>query len=81
MNILQTIWTAMSTQNESLVKILLIPLSYLDAFVVMLFFTTVLNIKSTKKNKIIYVITYGTIGNILRFIVPLSFTVFVNLVI
>ena len=81
MNILQTIWTAMSTQNESLVKILLIPLSYLDAFVVMLFFTTVLNIKSTKKNKIIYVITYGTIGNILRFIVPLSYTVFVNLVI
>ena len=47
----------------------------------MLFFTTVLNIKSTKKNKIIYVITYGTIGNILRFIVPLSYTVFVNLVI
>ena len=59
MNILQTIWSAMTTTNESLVKILLIPLSYLDAFVVMLFFTTVLNIQATRKRKIIYVLTYG----------------------
>lgn len=81
MNILQTIWSAMTTTNESLVKILLIPLSYLDAFVVMLFFTTVLNIQATRKRKIIYVLTYGTIGNIFRFIVPLSYTIFVNLII
>ena len=55
MDILQTIWSAMSTPNESLVKIILILISYLDAFVGMLFFTTLLNIKSTAKRKLMYV--------------------------
>ena len=80
MDILQTIWSAMSTPNESLVKIILIPLAYLDAFVGMLFFTTVLNIKATAKRKLIYVIIYGTIANIITFLVPTSYAVFVNLI-
>lgn len=80
MDILQTIWSAMSTPNESLVKIILIPLAYLDAFVGMLFFTIVLNIKATAKRKLIYVIIYGTIANIVTFLVPTSYAVFVNLI-
>ena len=32
MNILQTIWTAMTTQNEALFKIISIPLYYLRCF-------------------------------------------------
>ena len=80
MDIFQTIWTAMTTPKESLVKIMLIPLAYLDAFVGMLFFTIVLNIKATAKRKLIYVIIYGTIANIITFLVPTSYAVFVNLI-
>lgn len=79
MNILQTIWTAMTTQNETLVKIIMIPLTYLDAFVCMLFFTSILNIQTTRKRKLIYVITFGFIANLITFIVPTSYAVYVNI--
>ena len=81
MNTLQTIWTALIVPNELLIKFIAIPLTYLDAFVCMLFFTSVLNIETSKKRKIIYVIAYGTIANLITFIVPTSYSVFVNIII
>ena len=81
MDILQTIWTAMTTPNESLVKIILVPFSYIEVFIVMLYYSTILNIQSTKKKKLIYVLIYGTIGNLFILITPLSYIVFVNIII
>ena len=81
MNTLQTIWSALTTPNELIVRIQGIPLNYLDAFVCMLFFTSVLNIETTKKRKLIYVLTYGTIGNLITFLVPTSYAVFVNIIV
>ena len=81
MNILQTIWSALTVENELLVKILLVPLSYLDAFIGMLFFTTLLDIDTSKKRKIIYVLLYATLGSILTFVIPTSYTVFINIII
>ena len=74
-------WSALTEQNEMLLKILLIPLAYLDAYVGMTFFTTILNIDATKKRKTIYVLIYGFVANIITFIVPTSYTVYVNLVV
>jgi len=45
MEFLQTIWTALTTPNEGLIKIIFIPLSFLEAFIGMLFFTTILSKK------------------------------------
>ena len=81
MDILQTIWTAMTTPNESLVKIIFIPFTYLEAFINMLYFTTVLNIKAPKKNKLIYVLIYGSLGNLFILITPLTYIVFLNIII
>lgn len=80
MNILQKILTALTMPNGTLVNILGIPLTFFDAFVCMQFFTTVLNIKTTKTRKLIYVLTYGTLGCLVNFVVPASYTVFVNMV-
>ena len=80
MNTLQMIWSALTEQNETIIKLQGIPLCYLDALVCMLFFTTILNIQTTKKRKLIYVLTYGTIGNLITFIVPVSYQVYINLV-
>lgn len=80
MNILQTIWSALTTQSETLFNYISIPLNYLDAFVGMLFFTTLLNIKSTSKRKLLYVLTYGTISVLITFIVPPTYKIFVNMV-
>ena len=58
MEILQTIWTALTTPNEGLINIISIPLAFLDIYIGMLLFTTLLNIKSTRKQKIIYICTF-----------------------
>lgn len=81
MNTLQTIWSALTTPDEGLMKILFIPVNYIDSLVCMLFFTSVLNIETTRKRKIIYVITFGTIGNLVTFLVPTSYAVFVNIIV
>lgn len=80
MNILQTIWSALTSPNETLTQILFIPLSFIDAFVGMLFFTTVLGINTTLKRKIIFTIVYGIVGNILTFFTPASYKLFFNLI-
>lgn len=81
MDILQTIWSALTTPNEFLFKVIAIPLVFLDAYIGMLFFTTILNIDVSKKRKIIYVLVYGIIGNILTFAVPTNYKFFINLII
>lgn len=81
MNILQTIWSALTTPNETLTQILIIPLAFIDAYVGMLFFTTILNINVSIKRKIVYVLIYGIIGNILTFSVPATYKLFINLII
>ena len=52
MNTLQTIWSALTAPNELLIKIIAIPLTYLDAYVGMIFFTSILNIQASRKRKI-----------------------------
>lgn len=81
MDILQTIWSALTTPNEFLFKVIAIPLVFLDAYIGMLFFTTILNIDVSKKRKIIYVLVYGIIGNILTFAVPTDYKFFINIII
>lgn len=62
MELLNNIWTALTTENATLINILSVPLTFVEAYVYMLLFTEVLNITSTKKQKISYVITIAVIG-------------------
>ena len=80
MNTLQMIWSALTVPNEMLFNIIALPLNYVDALVCMLYFSTILNIESTKKRKIIYVIAYGTISTALNFLVPKSYIIYINLI-
>lgn len=81
MNTIQTIWSALTSQNETLTNMLLIPLAFLDIYVGMLFFTSVLNIKSNRKSRIIYVLVYGIVANLITFLIPQPYYIFVNLIV
>ena len=81
MEILETIWTALTTENITLTNILILPLFYLDALVGMLLFTTLLDIHPSKKQKIIYVFSLATLCYICRFIIPNPFGTFINMII
>lgn len=74
METLNAVWTALTTTNEELVNIFLFFLSFIDAYVVMSLFTTILNFESSKKQKVQYVILLSLIGFIIRiiFINPLA---------
>ena len=81
MQIIQTIWTAMTTPNETMVTILCSPLYFIEAIVNMLLFTTVLNIQCSKKSKIIYVICISLLAIISRTLIPDPYGTFLNMLI
>lgn len=80
MEIFQTVWTALTTPNETLIKILFFPFSFLDCIVNMLLFTTILNIKTTRKTSFIYVITWSIAGTLIRSLIPDPYGSFANLI-
>lgn len=79
MEIFQTIWTALTTENELLATILLLPETFLENTISMLLFTTLLNISSNKSQKIKYVLIISILGNICNLILPNPYRSFVNL--
>jgi len=91
MEIFQTIWTALSTPNEALTKLLIAPTTIIELTVTMLLYSTVLNFNSTKKQKVLYVTllsTWSIISSIIlspmvsktinTFIFPLAIMLFFN---
>ena len=80
MEIFQTIWTALTTPNDLLTKILMMPLLYVEMTVTMLLFTSILDIKTTKKQKLIYISVTGTIAIISNTFIPKSYGMIINLI-
>lgn len=78
MEILQTVWTALTTENEVLANILIYCLGFFEVTITMLLFTTVLNINSNIKTKVIYVLTFTIFSILTNFFVPTPFNTFVN---
>lgn len=80
MQLFQTIWTAMTTQNETGISILYCFLSFIEATVNLLLFTTILNINSPRKSKIIYVICISLVAIISRTLIPDPYGTFINMI-
>lgn len=81
MQIFQTIWTAMTTQNEIALSIIFFLLSFVETSVSMLLFTTIFDMKSSRKSKIIYVFLVAIVGSIIRIFVPDSYGSFLNILV
>ncbi len=81
MQIFQTIWTAMTTQNDIALSIIFFLLSFIEASVSMLLFTTIFDMKSSRKSKIIYVFLVAIVGSIIRIFVPDPYGNFINIIV
>lgn len=79
MQIFQTIWTAMTTQNEIALSIVFFLVSFVEASVNMLLFTTIFDMKSYRKSKFIYVFLVAIAGSIIRIFIPDPFGSFINI--
>ena len=77
MEMLQTIWTALNTENEFLTFLIGIPSIFIEAFVSMLIFTTILNINATNKQKFTYVFVMGLSGIAIKIFIPTPFSTYI----
>ncbi len=80
MELLNNIWTALTTENEILINILSIPLTFVEAYVSTLLSITVLNIKATTKQKIMYIFFIAILGIICTLLIPKPYGNIITLV-
>lgn len=80
MEILQTIWNSLTTENAKLTTILILPLHFIEAYISMLLFTTLLNITATKKQKILYIIIASIFSIFSRLFIPGPYNSYINLI-
>ena len=80
MEIFQTIWTALTTENITLTNIITSFLMFVELTVSMLLFTTILKIPATSKQKLLYVIISSFIGIFSMWIIPSPFNTFINVI-
>ena len=78
MEMLNNIWIALSTENIALVNFLLIPLTFLECTLITMLLINLLNIASTKKQKIAYIILSSIVTIITTNFIPSPLNVICN---
>ena len=78
MEILNNLWLAISTPNEELTSLMMIPITFLENFLIMYLFISILNIESTKRQKYIYVALMSIVAFITTYLLTNPFNVFFN---
>ena len=81
MEILNNIWTAISTPNEELINILVIPLIFIENILITYLFINFLNIKATRNQKLLTIILYSIEGLLTLFFIPAPYNAFINYII
>lgn len=79
MEILQTIWNVLTTENEFIAKAVCAPLTFIEAYISMLLFTTILKIKTTKKQNFLYILVFSSIAIFSAFILHTPFNTIINI--
>lgn len=80
MKTLQNIWSILTSENQLFIDLNGIPCIFIEAYLYMLIFTTVLNIKSTTKKKILFVFSFSIISLLNTYFGIPPFNTFVNLI-
>lgn len=78
MGILNNLWLAISMPNEGLTNLMMIPITFLENFLTMYLFISILNVNSNKTQKFTYVILMSFISLSSMYILPNPFNVFLN---
>lgn len=78
MEIIQTIWTALSSENEELINIFVLPLTCIEMIVSMLLFTYFFNIKISLKQKKLYIVFTSIFTVFSEFCVKEPYQVLIN---
>ena len=80
MELLNNILVALTTENEALIKFLSVPLLLIEQTLNMFLFLTVLNINSTKQNRIIYLSITVPLGIFCTLFIPKPYSNIITLI-
>ncbi len=78
MEILNNVWTAITSPNIQLINIISIPISLIEIILNMYLFLSIMNLSSTRKQRIIYVLVIWLIGIFTMLVIPQPFNIFIN---
>lgn len=81
MEILQTIWSVLITESEATTRIITLPFMFIEAYLYMLNFTTILNISYTNFQKKLYVVLFSILCMLSISFIPSPYYTFVNIII
>lgn len=78
MEILNNLWLAISTPNETLINIIAVPATIMENVILMFLFISILNISSTNKQRITYIMLMSIISLTMMYLIPSPFNIFIN---
>lgn len=78
MEILNNLWTALTTPNEGLINILLTPAVFIENLLIMQLFISLSRIQPNKKQKLTYLLFTSAISLFTMFFISSPFNVFIN---
>lgn len=81
MEILHNLWNIVSTEDENLMKYVLLFLGFFETYIMMIFFTTILNIQYTKRQRNIYMVVMSILFIISTLLIPKNYSIFIHLII
>ena len=81
MEILQTIWNALTNENELLLNIISVPMTFIEVSLIFLLFTIILNIPRIKKQSILYITCFSLIALITNWFIPTPYNTFINIMV
>lgn len=70
MGMLNNLWQTLTNENLELAHFICLPLVFVEAYVHMIMFTTILNIQSNRKQKIIYILFSSILGLLCSLCIP-----------
>ena len=78
MELLNNILNAFTTPNETLISLILIPGTIIDNIFTLILFTTILNLKTTTKQNLIYLVSFSILAYSSACFLPSPWNTFVN---
>ncbi len=81
MEIMQNIWNALITEDETIMKIVCFPFAFIEVYVTLNFFSTVLEIEYSQKQRNIYFIIMSIFSLLSLYVIPKNISVYLNLII
>jgi len=78
MEILQTIWNAVITENKTIISVLSVPCTFLEVYLLMIIFSSILQLKHSKKQRQLYVLIAASVSIICSLFTPPVYCTFIN---